>query len=76
VRRAAARLLVVLGVLAGLLLAGPAQAHVGGGAAGSDFDGRVVAVDPALPGVVVRVLSFGDEFEVVNPTATEVEVPG
>ena len=75
--RGAARLLVVvLGVLAGLLLAGPAQAHVGGGAAGSDFDGRVLAVEPALPGVAVRVLSFGDEFEVVNPTATEVEVPG
>ncbi|MGY1682006.1 hypothetical protein [Geodermatophilus sp. SYSU D01176] len=76
-RRAVARLLVVvLGALAGLLLAAPAHAHVGGGAAGSDFDGRVLAVDPALPGVAVRVLSFGDEFEVVNPTATEVEVPG
>ena len=75
--RAAARLLVVvLGALAGLLVAGPAQAHVGGGAAGSDFDGRVLAVDPALPGVAVRVLAFGDEFEVVNPTGTEVEVPG
>ena len=33
-------------------------------------------MEPALPGVDVRVLSFGDEFEVVNPTATEVEVPG
>jgi hypothetical protein len=77
VSRAAARLLVVvLGVLAALLLAGPAQAHVGGGAAGSDFAGRVLAVDPALPRVAVRVLSFGDEFEVVNPTATEVAVPG
>ena len=76
-RRAAARLLVVvLGALAGLSVAAPAQAHVGGGAAGSDFDARVLAVDPALPGVAVRVLSFGDEFEVVNPTATEVEVPG
>ncbi|SDO60389.1 hypothetical protein [Geodermatophilus sp. DSM 45219] len=75
-RRAARLLVVVLGALAALLLAGPAQAHVGGGAAGSDFDGRLVAVEPALPGVDVRVLSFGDEFEVVNPTATEVQVPG
>ncbi|TFV54514.1 hypothetical protein E4P41_18735 [Geodermatophilus sp. DF01-2] len=75
--RAAARLLVVvLGALAALLVAGPALAHVGGGAAGSDFDGRIRSVSPALPGVSVRVLSFGDEFEVVNPTATEVEVPG
>ncbi|SFL71822.1 hypothetical protein [Geodermatophilus ruber] len=76
-RRALGRLLVVvLAGLAGLLVAGPAAAHVGGGAAGSDFDGRVLSVTPALPGVSVRVLSFGDEFEVVNPTATDVEVPG
>ena len=50
-RAVAARLLVVLlGVLAGLALAGPAQAHVGGGAAGSDFDARIVSVSPAVPG--------------------------
>ncbi|MGY1663968.1 hypothetical protein ACI78Q_22285 [Geodermatophilus sp. SYSU D00705] len=76
-RRLPARLLVVLlGVLATLLVAGPATAHVGGGAAGSDFDGRVLAVEPSMPGVTVRVLSFGDEFEVVNGTAVDVEVPG
>ncbi|MGY1592924.1 hypothetical protein ACI79D_13165 [Geodermatophilus sp. SYSU D00708] len=75
--RATGRLLVVvLGTLAALLVAGPAQAHVGGGAAGSDFDARVLAVEPAMPGVEVRALSFGDEFEVVNPTAHDVEVPG
>ncbi|MGK5111790.1 MULTISPECIES: hypothetical protein [unclassified Geodermatophilus] len=75
--RALARsLVVVLGVLATLLVAGPAVAHVGGGAAGSDFDARVLAVEPAVPGVEVRVLSFGDEFEVVNTTAADVEVPG
>jgi hypothetical protein len=75
--RAAARLLVVaLGVLATLLVAGPASAHVGGGAAGSDFDGRVTGVTPELPGVRVRVLQFGDELELVNGTGTEVEIPG
>ena len=74
--RAARLAVVVLGVLAWLALAGPAAAHVGGGAAGSDFDGRVTSVQPALPGVSVRVLSFGDEFEVVNTTGTEVTVPG
>lgn len=76
-RRTAARLVVVgLGVLAILALAGPASAHVGGGAAGSDYDGRVTAVTPDLPGVSVRILQFGDELELVNRSDTEVTVPG
>jgi len=69
-------LVIVVGMLAALLVAGPAQAHVGGGAAGSDFDGRVLAVTPEMPGVSVRVLQFGDEFELVNTSNTEVLVPG
>jgi hypothetical protein len=77
VRRATARLLVVLlGVLATLALAGPAAAHVGGGAAGSNFDARVSSVTPDVPGIRVRVLQFGDEIELVNDTGTEVLVPG
>ena len=75
--RALARVLVVLlGALATLAIAGPASAHVGGGAAGSDFDGRVLSVTPEVPGLQVRVLQFGDEFEVINDTRTEVLVPG
>ncbi|MGY1618883.1 hypothetical protein ACI797_19260 [Geodermatophilus sp. SYSU D00691] len=69
-------LVVLLGALAALLVAGPVRAHVGGGAAGSDYDGRVLAVTPEMPGVDVRVLSFGDEFELVNGTNTDVLVPG
>jgi len=77
VRRTAARLLVVaLVALASLALAGPASAHVGGGVAGSDFDGRVTSLSPHLPGVTVRVLQFGDDVELVNRSGTEVEVPG
>jgi hypothetical protein len=77
VTRGLGRLVVVaLGALAVLLLAGPAQAHVGGGTAGSDFDGRVLAVTPAMPDVTVRVLAFGDELELVNAGRTEVQVPG
>jgi hypothetical protein len=77
VTRPGARLLVVLaGLLACLALAGPAAAHVGGGAAGSDFDGRVLAVTPEAAGLTVRVLQFGDELELVNRTSTEVVVPG
>nr|WP_218860324.1 hypothetical protein [Petropleomorpha daqingensis] len=69
-------LVVLLCVLAALVVAGPAQAHVGGGTAGSDFDGRVLAVTPPMPGVSVRVLQFGDDVELVNASATEVVVPG
>ncbi|SFF54263.1 hypothetical protein [Blastococcus tunisiensis] len=75
--RPAARLLVVLaGLLACLTAAGPAAAHVGGDAAGSDFDARVLAVTPDVPGISVRVLQFGDQLELVNETGTEVLVPG
>ena len=71
------RLLVIaLGLLATLAVAGPAAAHVGGGAAGSNFDGRVLAVTPRGPGLTVRVLQFGDELELVNSTKAEVVVPG
>jgi hypothetical protein len=77
VSRVAARLLVVLlGTLATLAIAGPASAHVGGGAAGSDFDGRVLSVRPEVEGLHVRVLQFGDELELVNGTDTDVLVPG
>ena len=76
-RQAPARsLAVLLGVLAVLALAAPAQAHVGGAAAGSNYDARVVAVSPAAPEISVRVLSFGDEFEVVTRGGAEVLVPG
>ncbi|HEX2073247.1 MAG TPA: hypothetical protein VHF92_05625 [Geodermatophilus sp.] len=76
-RRVLARLLVVLlGTLAGLAVAGPALAHVGGDAAGSDFDGRILSVRPEMPGVTVRVLQFGDQVEVVNRSGADVEVPG
>jgi hypothetical protein len=77
VSRAAARAVVVLlGALAVLAVGGPASAHVGGGAAGSDFDGRVLSVSPEIPGLSVRILQFGDELELVNETAREVVVPG
>lgn len=70
-------LLVVLFALGMLVLgAPPASAHIGGGAAGSNFDGRVTAITPPAPGLSVRVLQFGDEVELVNGTCQEVLVPG
>ena len=67
---------VLLGLLATLAVAGPASAHVGGEEAGSDFDGRITSVSPEVPGLTVRILQFGDEFELVNETSTDVVVPG
>ena len=50
-RRAGARLAVVLlGLLATLAVASPASAHVGGGAAGSDYDARIISVSPEVLG--------------------------
>ncbi|MPQ98405.1 hypothetical protein GB931_10850 [Modestobacter sp. I12A-02628] len=76
VGRPAVRLgVLLLAVLAVLALAGPASAHVGGGAAGSDYDGRVTSVSPEVPGLRVRALQFGDQLEVVT-SGRDVEVPG
>jgi hypothetical protein len=76
VSRGPARLLTVLALVLGFLaLAGPASAHVGGEAAGSDYDGRIVS-GPDLPGVTVRILQFGDELELANDSDTDVLVPG
>lgn len=49
---------------------------MGGTAAGSNYDARVVSVSPAVPQVSIRVLSFGDEFEVLARGGAEVLVPG
>ena len=67
---------VLLGLLGMLAVASPASAHVGGGEAGSDYDARILSVTPEVPGVTVRILQFGDEFELVNETSTEIVVPG
>lgn len=69
-------LVVLLAALAALMVAGPASAHLGGAPAAGDFDGRVLSVRPALPGVTVRVLSFGDDVELTNRGDTEVLVTG
>lgn len=69
------RLLGLLVAVAVLLPAGatPALAHAGG-LASSASEARVVAVDPPVPGLVVRVVEFGARLRVDNGTSAPVVV--
>ncbi|MEU8607374.1 hypothetical protein AB0C29_05170 [Actinoplanes sp. NPDC048791] len=64
-------------VSSGLLLttASPAAAHAGGLTA-TDARSRVVAVTPALPGLVVTAIEDGARLRLRNGTAFPVSVPG
>jgi hypothetical protein len=65
--------LAVAGLVA---LAGPAAAHAIGGAAPTNFQTRVLAVEPAVPGVQVRAVEAGARLELVNTSGREVTVLG
>ncbi len=67
-------LVLLLAVLAVLATAGPAAAHASGGDA-TTFRSEVVAVDPPVDGITVRVLG-GDAFLEVVADGVVVEVPG
>jgi hypothetical protein len=75
------RLLRYLGLLllvsGGLLLtaASPAAAHAGGLTA-TDARSRVVAVTPALPGLVITAIEDGARLRLRNGTVSPVTVPG
>ena len=63
--------------LAGLLaLAGPASAHAIGGAGPTNFQTRILAVKPAVPGIDVRVVEAGSRLELTNTSGREVIVLG
>jgi hypothetical protein len=71
-------------VLAGLLLAAgllvwsapPASAHSLGGVEPSDYQTRILAVRPAVPGVSVEVVDAGTRLRLVNRGEREVVVLG
>ena len=71
-------------VLAGLLLAAgllvwparPASAHSLGGAGPSDYQTRILAVRPAVPGLSVEVVDAGTRLRLVNRGEREVVVLG
>jgi hypothetical protein len=63
--------------LAGVLtLAGPASAHAIGGAGPTNFQTRILAVKPAVPGIQVRVVEAGSRLELTNTSGREVLVLG
>ena len=66
---AAAALLVAVG-------AAPAAAHAVGGAQASNYQTRIVSIDPAVPGLTVEVADAGARLRVRNHTGQEVTVLG
>jgi hypothetical protein len=66
---AAASLLVAVG-------AAPAAAHAVGGAQASNYQTRIVSIEPPVPGLTVEVADAGARLRVRNHTGQEVTVLG
>ena len=77
-RTAIAATTATLGILAAVLAATAtsAAAHAVGGPGPTNFITEITSVSPAMDGVEVRVLGFGDRIEVRNRSGTEVVVLG
>lgn len=76
--RALRRLAVACAVAAGgvAVCASPAGAHGLGGPTPTNYRTDLRGVRPPVPGIVVRVLDFGDRIELTNRTARPVVVLG
>ena len=65
---------------AAALLAGlgatPAAAHAVGGAQASNYQTRILTVEPAVPGLQIEVIDAGARLQVRNTTSQEVTVLG
>jgi hypothetical protein len=75
----ASRRAVIVVAVAALLLAigaAPAAAHAVGGAQASNYQTRIVSVEPVLPGLQVEVADAGARLRVRNRTGREVMVLG
>ena len=74
-RRAA--LVLALAGMVQVGAAGPASAHaVGTGPAASNYRTNVRGIEPAIPGVTVRVVDGGNQLELTNRGAREVTLLG
>jgi hypothetical protein len=75
----ASRRAAVVVAVAALLVAGgaaPADAHAVGGAQASNYQTRILSVQPAVPGLQVEVADAGARLRVRNRTGREVMVLG
>jgi hypothetical protein len=72
------RVLVVLALAVVVVTvgAGPAAAHAVGGAQASNYQTRILSVQPVVPGLTVEVADAGARLRVVNHTGREVMVLG
>jgi hypothetical protein len=66
----------MVGVLAAVLPVTPASAHQMGGAGATNFRTTLIAVEPAVAGVSLRVIENGSRLELRNDTDTVVLVSG
>jgi hypothetical protein len=58
------------------LAAAPASAHTISGPRPTNYRSRVVAIEPAVPGISARIVDLGSRFELTNRSSTEVTVLG
>ncbi|MGH3545923.1 MAG: hypothetical protein ACRDPW_08360, partial [Mycobacteriales bacterium] len=61
---------------AALLPAAPAQAHVAGAPAATDYRTTLERITPAVPGLSVRIVQSGTRMELHNRTGKTLEVLG
>jgi hypothetical protein len=75
----ASRRAVIVVAVAALLLAigaAPAAAHAVGGAQASNYQTRILSIQPGVPGLTVEVVDAGARLRVRNHTGREVTVLG
>jgi len=72
------RLVLVLAIGAGALVATaePAAAHGVGGVDPSNYETRVLSIEPEVPGLTVKAVDLGDRLELTNETGEDVVVLG
>ena len=64
------------GVVAALVTGAPAFAHAQDAPAATDYQTRIAAITPAMPGLSIRTVEAGARLELTNHTGRPIEVLG